>query len=261
VATAERGLLETGEKLQTANAALKQMDDYKNQFLKQIVFQLKNPAIEMDFDLSTVESTLAEKNKKAQDAVQAAKKRIWILLELIDDLTWLSRAEAGDAPLHKEWVNVYEALLNRIQTVEGQARQKGIAFQLHGEPQVRLLAEAASFDKVVDNLFSNAIKYTPAGESRVLVEFIVEGNWLVLTVQDQGIGIPPKQQKKLFQEFFRATNAKAMEKFGTGLGLSIVKQVMDHHGGRVSLSSEAQKGTKVETWWPLTGEESPAAPK
>jgi signal transduction histidine kinase len=255
----EQALRETGEKLQTANEALKQLDVYKNQFLKQVVFQLKKPAIEMDFDLSAVESALESKNEKGREAIQTAKKRIWILLELIEDLVWLSRTQAGEVPLKKIWVNVYETLLQRIQAVEDQARQKGIIFQLHGDAQARLLADPASFERVADNLFSNAIKYTPAGKSHVAVNFHPEGNWLVITVEDEGIGIPPKQQKKLFQEFFRATNAKTMEKFGTGLGLSIVKEVMDLHGGRVTLSSEPKKGTKVETWWPLTAIE-PAPP-
>ncbi len=248
----EQALRETGEKLQAANGALKQLDVFKNQFLKQVVSQLKKPAVEMNFDLSAVESAMESKNEKTREALHTAKKRIWTLLELIEDLVWLSRAKAGDAPLKKISVNVYETLLQRIQVVEGQARQKGITFQLHGDAQVRLTADLTSFERVADNLFSNAIKYTPVGESHVAVNIRPEGNWLVIAVEDEGIGIPSKQREKLFQEFFRASNAKAMEKFGTGLGLSIVKQVMGLHGGRVSLSSGPQKGTKVETWWPLT---------
>ena len=253
----EEALREATDKLRTANEALKQLDVYKNQFLKQVVFQLKKPAIEIDFDLSTVEGSLDSKSEKALEAVQMAKKRIWILLELIEDLVWLSRMQAGEGTIKKTWVNVYETLLERIQAVEEQARHKGITFQLHGDAQARLLADPESFQRVADNLFSNAIKYTPVGKTHVTVNFQPEGNWLVLTVEDEGIGIPPKQQKKLFQEFFRATNARTMEKLGTGLGLSIVKQVMDSHGGRVSLSSEPKKGTKVETWWPFTPTGSP----
>ncbi|HJT23370.1 MAG TPA: HAMP domain-containing sensor histidine kinase, partial [bacterium] len=199
-----------------------------------------------------VENAISENNEEALAALQTAKKRIWIFLELIEDLVWLSRMEAGETPLRKEWVNAYGILLKRIQAVEQQAGQKGITFHLHGDPQVNLLADPLSFEKVADNLFSNAVKYTLPGESRVLVEFKVEGNWFILSVEDEGIGIPAKQQKKLFQEFFRATNAKSVEKFGTGLGLSIVKQVMERHGGRVSLSEGSPKGTRVETRWPFT---------
>ncbi len=247
----KQALREANEKLRGANEALRQLDLFKNQFLKQVVLQLKKPAIEMDFDLSTVEGALGSQSEKALEAVRTAKKRIWVLLELVDDLAWLSNAQAGEAPLKREWVNVYEALLGRIQAVEEEAKQKGVTFQLHGDSQVQLLADPESFQRVADNLFSNAVKYTPVGRGHVTVNFHPEGNWLVLSVEDEGIGIPPKQQTKLFREFFRASNAKAMERFGTGLGLSIVRQVMDRHGGRVALSSEPKKGTRVETWWPL----------
>ena len=244
-------LRETGEKLKAANEALRHLDLFKNRFLRQVVLQLKNPAIEMDFDLSTVIRTLPPGNEEVLPAVQKAKKRIGVLLELIEDLTWLSRMEAEEAPLRKEPMDVYEALLSRIQAWEERARQKGITFQLHGDPQVRILAEPESFARAVDHLLSNAVKYTPAGENTVRVDFQPEGNWLQLCVEDHGIGIPPKQQKKLFQEFFRASNAKAMEKLGTGLGLFTVKQVMERHGGKVKIASGPEKGTKVETWWPF----------
>jgi signal transduction histidine kinase len=227
------------------------MDLFKDRFLRQVVFQLKSPTIEMDFDLSAAEKAVTPKGGKALEAIQMAKKRVWSLLELIEDLVWLSRLEVQDIPFHKEWIDVYEALLKRVQVLEDQARQKGIEFKLHGDPQVRLRADKEAFDRVADNLLSNAIKYTPAGKSQVVVEFQVSENWLVMTVQDDGIGIPPKQQKKIFEEFFRASNAKTLDKFGTGLGLSIVKRVMDWHGGKVSLSGEPKQGTKVETWWPL----------
>ena len=254
----ERDLRVTGDKLFVANEELKQMDLFKDRFLRQVVFQLKSPTIEMDFDLSAAEKAVTPKGGKALEAIQMAKKRVWSLLELIEDLVWLSRLEVQDIPFHKEWIEVYEALLKRVQVLEDQARQKGIEFKLHGDPQVRLRADKEAFDRVADNLLSNAIKYTPEGKSQVVVDFQVSENWLVMTVQDEGIGIPPKQQKKIFEEFFRASNAKTLDKFGTGLGLSIVKRVMDWHGGKVSLSGEPQQGTKVETWWPL--DESIKAP-
>lgn len=246
----ENALRETSRKLFEANADLQQLDIYKNQFLRQVVFQLKTPAIDMDFDLSSVEKALSGKNEKALEAVQTAKKRVWSLLELIDDLTWLSRLEVNEKPFKREWVDVYESLVKDIQGMEAEAGQKGITFQIHGDPQIRLRADQEAFNRVAANLLSNAVKYTPAGTHKVLADLRVEGDWLVFSVQDEGIGIPPKQQEKIFEEFFRATNARKLEKFGTGLGLVIVKNIMDWHGGRIVFSSETKRGTKVETWWP-----------
>jgi signal transduction histidine kinase len=122
-----------------------------------------------------------------------------------------------------------------------------------------LSADQESFQKVADNLIANAVQYTPEGWGDILVEFKIEGDWMEFAVEDHGIGISPKNQKNLFQEFYRGPNAKRQEKFGTGLGLSIVKSIIDLHGGKVQVSSELKKGTRVDTWWPHVHEE--ASPK
>ncbi|HUO56788.1 MAG TPA: HAMP domain-containing sensor histidine kinase [bacterium] len=247
----EKALRQAHGELRAANDQLEQLDAYKNQFLSHVVYQLKTPAIDMDFDLSAVERALPRKNDQAERAIQTAKKRVWTLLELIDDLVWLSKVRAQSAPFQKEWVDVYETILGRIQALEKEAGRKGITFKLHGEPATKIRADKEAFERVASNLLSNAVKYTPEGVHTILAEFQVLDGMLLFSVQDEGIGIPPKQQEKIFQEFFRASNAKSMEKFGTGLGLSIVKHVLDWHGGRVNIVSGAKQGTKVETYWPV----------
>ncbi len=248
----QKVLEEVTQKLSTANENLKEVDNYKNQFLRQVVFQLKGPAIDMDFDLSAIEQTLPKRGGKAGDAVQTAKKRVWSLLELIDDLVWLSKSNVEEVPFKKETVDVYAVLLKRVQHHETEARAKGLELQLHGDPQIRLQADREALDRVAENLLSNSLKYSEEGKSPILVEFKRQAEWMILTVEDKGIGIPPKQQRRLFEQFFRATNAKSREKFGTGLGLSIVKEILQWHGGKVTVDSEPNRGTKVETWWPYT---------
>ena len=115
-----------------------------------------------------------------------------------------------------------------------------------------LKADQESFEKVANNLITNAVQYTPEGWGDILVEFKVEGDWFEFSVEDHGIGITPKSQKSLFQDFFRGANAKKQEKFGTGLGLSIVKNVLDMHGGKIEVHCEAKTGTRVNTWWPYS---------
>ncbi len=250
----QKALEEVSQKLSVANENLKQVDIYKNQFLRQVVFQLKGPAIDMDFDLSAIEQALPKKNEKTEGAIQTAKKRVWALLELIDDLVWLSKTEVEEMPFKKETVDVYEVLLKRVQNHEAEARQKGLDLQLHGDPQIRLKADKEALDRVAENLLKNSLKYSEDGKGPIVLEFKLMGEWMVLTVEDNGIGIPAKQQKRLFEQFFRATNAKSREKFGTGLGLSIVREILQWHGGKVTVESEPKKGTKVETWWPLLNE-------
>jgi signal transduction histidine kinase len=252
----ERNLWETGEKLRFANEELKELDVFKNRFLKQVVAQVKNPLMEVGLELGKVEKSFADPGGQAVRAMEGAKKHIWAILQLIEDLTWLSRARTQDMPFKREWVDVYETLRKCIQSKEAQAGAKGIHFKLHGDPLVRLRADRESFQRAVDNLISNAVQYTPQGGGDILAEFKIEGDWLEFALEDQGIGISPQNLKNLFQEFYRGPNAKRQEKFGTGLGLSIVKSIVDLHGGKIRVSSEPQQGTRVDTWWPHVQEEA-----
>jgi signal transduction histidine kinase len=97
----------------------------------------------------------------------------------------------------------------------------------------------------MENLVSNAIKYTPPGGT-VRVRFSRTGKDSVqIMVQDTGIGIPGKEQEKLFRSFFRASNAKKATTKGTGLGLALVKQTVERHNGQITITSEENQGTTV----------------
>jgi signal transduction histidine kinase len=97
-------------------------------------------------------------------------------------------------------------------------------------------------EQLLENLVSNAIKYTPA-EGSVEVRFARANGTVRIEVSDTGIGIPAADRPRLFTEFFRAENAKAMDEIGTGLGLAIVKEIVDQLGGRIFLESEEGVGT------------------
>jgi signal transduction histidine kinase len=97
-------------------------------------------------------------------------------------------------------------------------------------------------------LLSNAIKYSPQG-SRVHLELSCQDNEAIFEVQDDGIGIPPEDQAKLFESFYRASNAKNLP--GTGLGLAVVKQSVDLHGGKIAVNSEVGVGTTFKVTLPI----------
>ena len=101
-----------------------------------------------------------------------------------------------------------------------------------------------------NNLVSNAIKYN-RDNGRVDVTLHREGDRLVASVSDTGIGIPPEAMARLFSEFFRADNAKVHSRMGTGLGLSIVKEIVERSGGQITAESELDKGTTFRFWLPV----------
>jgi signal transduction histidine kinase len=104
---------------------------------------------------------------------------------------------------------------------------------------------------MLENLVSNAIKYTPPG-GRVTVNITPGKGTVSIEVHDTGIGIPEGEQLRLFEEFFRASNARRLEETGTGLGLSIVKQTVERHGGRIRVQSKEGQGTTFIVDLPLT---------
>ena len=117
---------------------------------------------------------------------------------------------------------------------------------------------------VLSNLISNAIQYTPEKKSiRVTSEEVKKGNTidthkmledsLIITVSDDGCGVPKNQQEKIFTKFFRADNARIMHTDGTGLGLYIVKSILDHTGGTIWFRSEEKEGTTFYITIPLSG--------
>jgi signal transduction histidine kinase len=106
--------------------------------------------------------------------------------------------------------------------------------------------------RVVDNLFSNALKFTPAG-GHVAVRLWSENSSVVLEVADTGIGVPPDQQDRIFDRFYQVDGSTTRRYEGMGLGLALVKEVVEQHGGRVSVRSDGQMGSVFALRLPVAG--------
>ncbi|MDO8337621.1 MAG: HAMP domain-containing sensor histidine kinase [Microcella sp.] len=126
--------------------------------------------------------------------------------------------------------------------VRSEAEQKGVAVAVSGEATGNV--DPLRMAQVVENLLTNAVRYTPAGGS-VSVSVGGDADHLHLVVSDTGVGIAPEDQERLFEQFFRAADARASAIRGIGLGLAIVKAIVDAHGGEVALESEPGRGTTV----------------
>jgi signal transduction histidine kinase len=113
-----------------------------------------------------------------------------------------------------------------------------------------IVGSPEEIEELVGNLVSNAVKYTPAG-GRVAACARLNGECAILRVSDTGIGIPAEDLPRLFNEFYRCTNARKSGIEGTGLGMTIVKAIADRHGADVRVDSKEGEGTSIEVRFPL----------
>jgi signal transduction histidine kinase len=143
----------------------------------------------------------------------------------------------------KKEVALNETIAKVAELVQTGAEEKGLKFKVEiAEEPLVLVGIEDGLERVFMNLVSNAIKYTPAGGS-VAVKAWGENDQIKVKVSDTGIGIPEEALPRIFDEFYRAKNAKAMEMEGTGLGLAIAKDVVEQHGGQISVESAVGEGS------------------
>lgn len=163
------------------------------------------------------------------------------LSRIVDDLLDLSRIEFGGAD---DWepVSIAEVINEVVARVQHEALQAGVAVDTKNLDDVRVMGDRTQLVSALQNLVSNAIKYSGDGK-RVLVEMQATAELVSIAVVDQGIGIAAKDHQRIFERFYRVDRARSRSTGGSGLGLSIVRHVVSNHGGTVSVVSEEGRGS------------------
>jgi signal transduction histidine kinase len=164
--------------------------------------------------------------------MQRADLRTSKCMAFVTALRRLSNVRLADE-LEMKNFSLKKAVLDAIEAVENKAKDKSLYLTHTITPAANdIYGNDVLIEETISNLLMNAVKYTPAGGS-VAVDVTDAGDSILVRISDTGIGIPPDEIGKLFTEFYRASNAKRIEKDGTGLGLSIAKEVIERHGGRI----------------------------
>ena len=170
-------------------------------------------------------------------------------LRLVQDLLMLARLEARRFEIQREPVDMGEIVRGHVDDARDAAAAKRIEIDLIDARVGKLSGDPHRLGQVIENLVSNAIKFSPDG-GRVEVELRDVGAQTVLDVSDQGIGIPDDEVNKVFDRLFRASTASEMHIQGTGLGLTIVKAIVEEHGGTIGVSSQVGSGTRFRVLLP-----------
>jgi signal transduction histidine kinase len=171
------------------------------------------------------------------------------LLELVNELLRFSRLEAAKAPEKHEIVDMHDLTVSVVRLFQPLAQEKELQLTVSVVP---FAVEGTREDlrELVTNLVSNAIRYTPKG-GRIGIIGVVHGSYAALNVTDTGIGIPKDRVESVFEEFFRASNARQAVPEGTGMGLAITKRIVEMHNGTILVRSEEGRGTTFTVTLPV----------
>jgi signal transduction histidine kinase len=164
------------------------------------------------------------------------------LLSLVEDLLLMAQIQSGGLPLELGEVILNDLIARSGETARPFAASKHIELEIDAEPGIAAEGDAVRLSQVIDNLVSNAIKYTPNGGG-VSITMTRRGETATIAVSDTGIGIPKDERDQMFSRFFRTSNARTSGIEGTGLGLAITRGIVEAHGGTISFDSVEGTGS------------------
>jgi two-component system sensor histidine kinase VicK len=194
-------------------------------------------------DKSIDEMTL----RKFLDVIDTQTNR---MVRLTRDLLQLSGLDSNPTIETKSVIAVETWLLDLMQRFYLQAKRNGLQLELDSNVSAAIEGDRDMLDRVLDNVVSNAINYTPQG-GKVSVTARLEKDWLSIQVKDTGIGIPPGDLPHVFERFYRVDKARSRRRGGSGLGLALAKEITERHGGKIQISSQPNSGTTVTIYLPL----------
>ncbi len=236
------------------NERLHELDRMKDDFVASVSHELRTPLTSIRGYLELLrEGEAGELTEEQQQFVSIVERNSDRLLRLVGDLLFVAQVEAGKITLDPGSTDVEELVRQAVDAARPAATEKGIEFDLDLEGLSELHADRARLAQVLDNLISNALKFTSPG-GHVAVRTTQHADVVVIEVSDDGMGMSEEDQEQLFQRFFRTASATEQAIQGTGLGLAIVKAIVEAHDGVISVESVAGKGTIFRVELPLARE-------
>ena len=242
--SAQRALAEQNERL-------RELDRLKDEFIALVSHELRTPLTSihgyLELLLDGGAGELAPEQERFLTVVERNSKR---LMQLVGDLLFMAQVEAGKLALDLEEVDLSEVLGECLEAAKPAADDKEIELVTEIAETPSMLGDRSRLGQVLDNLISNALKFTPRG-GRVAVRVSRDGRNAVVEIADTGVGIPQADQDRLFERFFRSSNATERAIPGTGLGLTIAKTIVERHEGSIEIESSEGAGTKVRVTLPV----------
>ena len=229
---------------------LRRLENLRHEFVTNVSHELKTPLAAIMAYAETLKMGAihdAENNLAFVTRIEEQAER---LHQLIQDMLQIARVESGQEVLDIVPLSLERAVRGTVAQHDDAARRKEIELSFEIEADATIAADEDGLQTILDNLLSNALKYTPVG-GWVRVRLLRAGDRAVVRVEDNGIGIAPENQPRVFERFFRADKSRSRAVISTGLGLSIVKHLAQSFGATVAVESELGVGSTFIVSFPL----------
>jgi two-component system phosphate regulon sensor histidine kinase PhoR len=231
---------------------LRRLENIRRDFASNVSHELKTPLTIIQTAAETLLDGALEDTEHARRFLQRIDEQGQRLEELILDLLQLARIESGEQGFEVTSVPVRLVVESLIDELSSLAQTRNVSLTVNAADQeLCVAADVGAFRTIVENLVSNALKYTPEG-GRVTISWKQDQTHALISVRDTGVGISRENQSRIFERFFRVDRARTREIGGTGLGLSIVKHLANVFAAEVTVESQVGKGSVFSLRIPLS---------
>lgn len=223
---------------------LKRLEQFRREFLADVSHELKTPIFAAQGFIHTLIDGAVDDEQVRDKFLSKAAKSLDGLDALVKDLVTLSQLETGEATMNFEridFTHVTQEVFEQLETV-AQAKGTSLLVKAPQSGPVWVKADPQRITQVMTNLVENAVKYGNS-DGQVLVNLEEDKKHIVVSVRDDGPGIPPEHLSRIFERFYRVEKSRSKDRGGTGLGLAIVKHILNAHKAKISVMSKVEKGT------------------
>jgi two-component system phosphate regulon sensor histidine kinase PhoR len=224
----------------------------KSDFVSNVSHELRTPLSLISMFSETLEMDRVKTDEKKKEYYSIISQEANRLGKIVNSILNFSKMEAG-----KRQYNFVESYLNDVtenvyRSYRFHLEQKGFTFNIVKDESIPIIKiDEEAISEAIVNLVDNAVKYSDSNKE-ITIRTGLETNYAFIEIEDKGIGIPEKDQKKVFEKFFRVSAGNVHNVKGSGLGLSIVKHIVDAHKGEIKLSSTVGEGSKFKLMFPLS---------
>jgi len=221
------------------------LKELKSNFLANVSHELRTPlSVVVGFVYLLLNQVIGKLTDEQQKVLEKVYRNSGELLDLIDNVLWMTSLNAGDFLLGKDEFDVVRMIREAAKTFEGVMKEKEVQFSLQlPEEELRMVSDRSKVERIFKNLLNNAVKFTPRGDITVKVQRSADGMSIDLEVIDTGIGMDQTQIETMFEPFQQMDGSTQREFSGLGLGLTVARRLTEFLGGTLRVQSETGAGT------------------